>query len=130
MNRKFLVSCLIAMLPVPAAADSWQPVTITSFLKQAPTWAQNCAVKDGGHILVGPNEIGDIFDAALNEDLSCVKFTFRNQTFYVRETVVEQTGAKHSSVGPCQYANLGSSTSSHEGSTMGASEAVKCPGQH
>jgi hypothetical protein len=134
MTRAFRLAASLAVFlsPLPAAADSWQPVAITSFLKEAPTWMPNCAGKDGGRLFVSTTDIGQVKDAALNEDLSCVKFSFRGKSYFVRETVVEQTGAKHSSVGACQYttASLGMSASAHEGTTMGAGEGVRCNGQH
>ncbi|HWA91370.1 MAG TPA: hypothetical protein VG889_15145 [Rhizomicrobium sp.] len=141
--RPHLAVCVSLLLSSAASAQDWQPVQITSFLKEASTWMPNCSGKDGGRIFIAPGDIGGITDAALDEDLSCVKFNFRGKPYFVRETVVEQVGAaKRSSVGACQYDGarkslrgmtklgaISSSGSSHEATTMGAGETVQC-GQH
>lgn len=124
---------LAAALPA-MAEESWQPITIEAFLNGAgaPTWLRNCAGKDGGRIAVGTQDLGKVSNAQLDEDRSCVRFDFQNQTYFVRETAVEHSATKQSTAKACNrevaaaQSSIASPYGTTEAATMGMGGSHKC----
>lgn len=128
-------SLMLAAAAPAMAEDSWQPITIQAFLNEAgaATWLRNCAGKDGGRIAVGTQDLGKISNAQLDEDRSCVRFDFQNQTYFVRESAVQHSATKQSTAKACgkeetaaAKSSLTASYGTTEAATMGAGEKPKC----
>ena len=138
MRNKALIPAAVAaaFIAVPAwAGDAWQPIAIQAFQNEAgaSTWLPNCAGKDGGHF-DPPKDVAKITDAALDEDVSCVRFSYEGKIYFVREPAVQHSGAKGSTLKACdkeiasaqRTGSIGRPLGETEAVTMGAGEKVKC----
>lgn len=135
LKAPLILACLVPFASAGADAEEWQPVTIQAFLNEsgAATWLQNCAGKDGGRIAVGAKDLDKITSAKLDEDRSCVRFDFQNQTYFVRESAVQHSATKQSTAKACGNEQMAAAKSSltasygtTEAATMGAGEKPKC----
>jgi len=120
----FAVLCLTA----PAlAASGWEDTTIQQFTAtNGPReWAPNCASMLPGRLAITNDDLGKVSNAAVNDNLSCLRFDYQGTTYYTRTTSAETSVTKHSTSNICATLMAENGSGTHvEAATMGEGEKV------
>ena len=119
----------LATGPALAASADWKPIHIKSFLSdQGPLeWTADCGAKTTDHF-APVKAMSALTDAALNETLSCVAFTYQGQRYWVREPAVDHDHPATATIKACDgEIAAAQQTGATEGATMGVGSGHKCP---
>jgi hypothetical protein len=97
------LSVLSLAVPVAAQEGRWAPTEITGFARNgsAATWSENCSTRLPDSIAIAGADMKKIENAALNDELSCVRFGYQGKSYFVREISITHTGSRAVSASVC-----------------------------
>ena len=101
LNATFLI--LAGAAPAAAEEGRWEPTQITGFARNGSvaTWSENCSARLPGTIVISGPDMKKIENAAVNDELSCVRFRYQGENYFVREIAITHSGAKSVSTSVC-----------------------------